>query len=272
MGFSVPVLGLTVILFGGYGIVLQVQQHESPKKITEAEIKSAINSRSDVDKCEELDQIHIDHLEYYDFIGDGPEEAVVVASTCMTGTAGPDIHAVYKRDSDGKVAELPFLDTGGDPPLSSRSDSKIPVFGNANYGLAVEDGELVARWRDSSDREAPLVAWYKWDGKKFVLDHMKVDGPFPTSYDCAKATKELDRAICFSPSVAALDVQMGQAYQIVLQQIPPSKRQARQRQQREWLARREKECTIYKWWVDCLKGLYTKRIAELRTEATMYPY
>src|SRR4029077_7229054 len=98
---------------------------------------------------------------------------------------------------------LPFLDARGDPPLSNRSHGKIPVFGNPNYGLAVENGELVCRWRDSSDREAPVVVWYKWVGKKFVMDHMKVEGPFPASYDCAKATKELDRAICYSPSVAA---------------------------------------------------------------------
>jgi uncharacterized protein YecT (DUF1311 family) len=96
------------------------------------------------------------------------------------------------------------------------------------------------------------------------MDHMKVDGPFPTSYDCAKARKELDRAICYSPSVATLDVQLGQAYQTALQQLPPDKKHERQAQQREWLARREKECTIYKWWVDCLKALYTKRIAELK--------
>lgn len=128
----------------------------------------------------------------------------------------------------------------------------------------MENGELVARWRDSSDREAPLVVWYKWDGKKFALDRMKIDGPFPTSYDCAKATKELDRAICYSPSVAALDVQLGQVYRAVLKQLPPDKKQELQGQQREWLALREKECTIYKRWVDCLKDLYSKRIAELK--------
>ena len=262
MRFGIPVLGLTTILFCGYEIVLNVQQQKSAKKITEAEIKSAINSRSDVDECESLDEIHIVHLEYHDFIGDGQQEAVVIASTCMTGTAGPDIHAVYKRDADGKVVELPFRHAEGDP-FFNRSGWKVPVFGNANYGLAVENGELVARWSDSSDREAPLVVWYKWDAKKFVMDHMKVDGPFPTSYDCAKATKELDRAICYSPSVAALDVQLGQAYRAVLQQLPPDKKQELQGQQREWLTRREKECTVYKWWVDCLKDLYAKRIAEL---------
>ena len=262
MRFWIPMLGLVVILLGGYGIVPNVQEHAAAKKITEAEIKSAINSRSDVDECESLDQIYINHVEYHDFFGDGQQEAVVVASTCMTGTAGPDIHAVYKRDTDGKVIELPFRHAEGDPFFNG-SGRKIPVFGNANYGLALENGELVARWRDSSDREAPLVVWYKWDGKNFVVDRMKVDGPFPTSYDCAKATKELDRAICYSPSVAALDVRLGEAYRAVLKRLPPGKKQELQGQQREWLARREKECTIYKWWVDCLKDLYAKRIAEL---------
>jgi uncharacterized protein YecT (DUF1311 family) len=262
MGFGIPVLVLAATLLGGDGMVPNVQQHAAAKKITEAEIKSAINSRSDVDECESLDQIYINHVEYHDFFGDGQQEAVVVASTCMTGTAGPDIHAVYKRDTDGKVVELPFRHAEGDPFFNS-SGRKIPVFGNANYGLALENGELVARWRDSSDREAPLVVWYKWDGKNFVVDRMKVDGPFPTSYDCAKATKELDRAICYSPSVAALDVRLGEAYRAVLKRLPPGKKQELQGQQREWLARREKECTIYKWWVDCLKDLYAKRIAEL---------
>jgi hypothetical protein len=89
MRFGIPVLGLTTMLFGGYGIVLHLQQQESVKKITEAEIKNAINSRSDVEECESLDQIHIDHVEYHDFIGDRRQEAVVIASTCMTGTDCP---------------------------------------------------------------------------------------------------------------------------------------------------------------------------------------
>jgi len=263
MRFGIPVLLVTTVLFGGHGIELNFRPQEPPKKITEAEIKRAISSRSEVDECEGLDQIHIDHVEFYDFLGDGQQEAVVIASTCMTGTAGPDIHAVYQRTADGKVVELPFRHAEGDP-FFNHTGWKIPVFGNRNYGLSVEKGELVARWSDSSDREAPLVIWYKWDGKEFITDHMTVEGPFPTSYDCAKATKELDRANCYSPSVAALDVQLAQAYRAVLQRLPPEKKQELQAQQREWLAQREKDCTIYKWWVDCLKDSYTKRIAELK--------
>lgn len=244
--------------------LLLVQTQESAKKITEAEIKSFINSQAGVDECESLDQIYVDHLEYYDLIGDGQQEAIVVASTCMTGTAGPDVHAVYKRGTDGKIVELPFLNAKGDPPFSEQCKERILVFGNANYTLRVENGKLIARWGDSSDREAPVVIWYKWDGAKFVVDHKKVEGPFATSYDCAKASKELDRAICYSPSVAALDVELGQVYRAALQKLPAEKKQELQNQQREWLARREKQCTIYKWWVECLKDLYTERIAELK--------
>lgn len=73
---------------------------------------------------------------------------------------------------------------------------------------------------------------------------MEIEGPFPTSYNCAKATKELDRAICYSSAVAALDAQLGQTYRHLLQQLSPDQKQQLQAQQRERLARREKECII----------------------------
>lgn len=147
--FVIALLGITTAIFSGLQTVFAAR--EEPRKITEGEIKSAINERSDVDQCASLDQTQINHLEYFDFTGDGRPEAVVVASTCMTGTAGPDVHADYARGPEGKLIELPFLDARGDPPYPN---GRAPVFGNPNYGLTVEDGELVVRWRDSSDREA----------------------------------------------------------------------------------------------------------------------
>lgn len=266
MRWSMLGLSLVAVLWGAHGVPSNAPQQKPSGKISEAEIKSFINSQSDVDACESLDQIHIDHVEYFDFTGDGQQEAVVVASTCMTGTAGPDVHAVYKRSAGGKLIELPFLNAKGDPPISNSNEEKFPVFGNPNYSLKVENGKLAARWGDSSDREEPLVIWYKWNGEKFMVDHVKVEGPFQTSYDCAKATREMDRAICYSPSLAALDVQLGQAYRATLQKLTAEKKKELQNQQREWLAQREKQCTIYKWWVDCLKDLYTKRIADLKQQ------
>jgi len=78
----------------------------------------------------------------------------------------------------------------------------------------------------------------------------------------------MDRAICYSPGVAALDLELGRIYRETLQKLRADQKQDVQKQQREWLGGREKTCTIYKWWVDCLKDLYTKRIAELRGATT----
>jgi uncharacterized protein YecT (DUF1311 family) len=89
-------------------------------------------------------------------------------------------------------------------------------------------------------------------------------GPFKTSYDCTKAAKEIEQAICYSPSVAALDLELSALYRDNLERLPPDRKTALQEEQRAWLAQREKTCTIYKWWVECLTELYTKRIAELR--------
>lgn len=239
--------------------VAAAQQRNTPE-IGKAEIRSVINSSTD---CDDVNQIDIDHLEYFDFDADGKREAVVIASTCMTGTAGPDIHAVYTRDAHGVVVEMPFHDSYGDPFFGNR-DRKIPVFGNPNYGLTVENGKLVARWMDSSDREAPLVIWYTWNGKEFVVDHIKVEGPFATSYDCHKASSEIDRAICYSPGIAALDLQLGHLYHERVVMLSPDKKKDFQQQQRDWIASRDKQCTIYKWWVECLKDLYSKRISELK--------
>ena len=161
-------------MLGPFLLVLSLshaQASEPARKITEAEIKAFLNSGSgqytDVTLCESLDQIYINHLEYHDFIGDGRPQAVVVASTCETGTAGPDVHAVYKRGAYGKLVELPFLNAKGDPPLSNEAtenNEKYPLFGNPNYALKVEDGKLVVHFGDTSDREEPVVIWYKWDG------------------------------------------------------------------------------------------------------------
>jgi uncharacterized protein YecT (DUF1311 family) len=93
---------------------------------------------------------------------------------------------------------------------------------------------------------------------------MKAQGPFPTSYDCNKAEKEIDRAICHSPSVAALDLELGRIYRQQLKQLSPDKKPNLQQEQRDWIANRDKECVIYKWWVECLTGVYQKRIAELK--------
>jgi uncharacterized protein YecT (DUF1311 family) len=247
-----------IIILAGLLIVLVVGAAAAQKKatkISEAEIRKVLTAIADCDD-EHREHLDISHLEYFDFNGDGMEEAVVIASTCNAGTGGPDVHAVYTQDAAGKVVELPIEDPPGGPQL--------PLFGNANYTLKVERGKLVGHYGDTSDRQNPLVVWFKWTGKGFEVDHEKIEGPFPTSYDCTRAVRETDRAICYAPAVAPLDVELGKVYRRRMQQLAPDKKQALQDEQRAWLVSRESRCVIYKWWVDCLKGMYAKRIGELK--------
>src|SRR2546423_1384585 len=82
-------------------------QQKNTTKILEGELKQLITRDADC-ADENKEQLYVSHLEYFDFNGDGSDEAVVVASTCNTGTAGPDVHAVYTRDAAGKIVGLPF--------------------------------------------------------------------------------------------------------------------------------------------------------------------
>ena len=60
--------------------------------------------------CEDMGREEIDLMDsvFGDLDGDGKEEAAVMAFSCLAGTSGPDLTAVYKLQADGKVIELPI--------------------------------------------------------------------------------------------------------------------------------------------------------------------
>jgi uncharacterized protein YecT (DUF1311 family) len=234
----------------------------TPQKVQnkeETEIKNWLAKQS---SCE-VSQIHIDRVDHFDLTGDGQKETIVVASTCNTGTAGPDVHSVLGHDSKGQFIELKIADV--DP-----TNYEV-LFGNRNYDLTAEDGLLVERFTDTSDREAPLVIRYKWEGKQFAIASIEKSKPFPTSYDCTKASKEVEHAICYVEPLAALDVQLSGLYRSLLTGVSGTERDTLRAEQRKWLAARESQCTIYKGWVDCLQDMYEKRIADLQKASCASP-
>jgi uncharacterized protein YecT (DUF1311 family) len=200
--------------------------------------------------------VRIETLEHFDFTRDGAPEAVVVASTCGSGTGGPDVHAVLTRDANGRVVELKL------PEVDRRSIDVL--FGNRNHTLTVRDGLLVATFRDTSGRQAPLVIRYRWNGTSFAVGSISRSRTFRTSYDCGRATKEVERAICHVESLADLDRELARALALSLATAPPTGRDEVRQAQRRWLAARDARCVVYKGWVECLDGAYRERIAELK--------
>ena len=187
----------------------------------------------------------------------------MVASSCATGTAGPDIHSVLSRDTSGEIVALKIQEV--DP---STYDN---LFGNRNFDLSLEKGLLVATYGDDPKRELPLVIKYKWNGKEFEIISIKKTGVFRTSYDCAKAQGEVENAICHVKELAELDLQLSSAYKVLLGKLAAPERQGLRLEQRAWIAERDKDCAPYKGWVDCLTDYYQKRLDVLKKRSASLP-
>jgi uncharacterized protein YecT (DUF1311 family) len=224
---------------------------KNSKPLDEPEIRAYLAKN---DECPE-DQIYFSKLEHFDFKHDNTDQAIVVASTCNTGTGGPDIHSVFARDSSGQLLDLKIAEP---PP-----DTYDNMFGNRNYDLIVEDGLLVATFTDDQFRDTPLIIKYQWNGQEFAIVKIQKTGIFQTSYDCAKAQKEDEQAICHVDFLAELDVNLNDLYKSLLAKLPAPDREALKSEQREWLAQRSKTCLIYKSWVNCLANYYQQRIDAL---------
>ncbi|MGC1493547.1 MAG: lysozyme inhibitor LprI family protein [Candidatus Acidiferrum sp.] len=250
-------LAILLCLFGMPCAQAQKGQAQKEKPIEQKEVSDYYNKKYD---CPEVRPLYFYTFDKYDFQSSGSDQAIVVAMSCEGGTGGPDIHSVISRDSDGELEELTIPD----------ADRKTydNLFGNANYTLSAEKGLLIATFSDDPDRDnTPLTIKYKWNGEKFAIVTIEKTGIYPTSYDCTRSLTEVENLICHVDSLAALDVQLGSLYKSLLAKLTGTERQALREQQRQWLAAREKTCSIYKGWLDCLSGYYQQRIDALKKRA-----
>ena len=83
------------------------------------------------------------------------------------------------------------------------------------------------------------------------------------SFDCAKASHEVEELICNDAELAALDRSLAELYSVVLKNTPANKQKQLKAEQRGWVKGRN-EC----WKADdkqsCVKDEYETRISELK--------
>lgn len=87
--------------------------------------------------------------------------------------------------------------------------------------------------------------------------------PYPASaasFDCGRAATRVERLICADLSLAMLDGSVSEIYWLLMQRSSASGRDALQRTQRAWLARRD-ACGD----TSCLENLYEQRNRQLRS-------
>ena len=200
-------------------------------------------------------EIYFDKLLYHDFAGDGYKDAIAVARTCDTGTAGPDVHSVFSRDASGKVVQrrLP------EPPPGTYD----VLVGWSNSDLRIEKGLLVQDFKDGSYRKSPLTIRYEWQDAQFVIASIKKSRRFPTSFDCARASKDVEKAVCYIEPLAQLDLQVATAYRQRLRHSSRDEAEILRKQQQQWLGARD-AVAIYWGFTNQLQDLYQKRLAELK--------
>lgn len=114
--------------------------------------------------------IRIGKIYYHDFDGDGFDEAVVFAYSCLAGTGGTDLPGVFTRSAAGEVVEL---DVGEIPSVGQKLREGL----RGKVDLKVEEGMLVKEsplYRDEGPNCCPTGGVrrfaYRWDGKAFALD------------------------------------------------------------------------------------------------------
>jgi uncharacterized protein YfaS (alpha-2-macroglobulin family)/uncharacterized protein YecT (DUF1311 family) len=103
----------------------------------------------------------------------------------------------------------------------------------------------------------------------------RVDQTYPASFPCEMASTKLEKSICHSQVLAALDVEMAKTYKLVLSEVSEGRQSILTADQRAWLRNERNGCALKPdekpealsdETKTCLSNIYQTRIANLRAE------
>ena len=203
---------------------------------------------------------------YHDFDGDGRDEALVTGSSCNTGTAGPDIHSVFKLNPDGALTELKFNE---DAKGAKVTGIPLPLIGNRNWMMTVKQDLLCNQFFDGSGVKIAKEECYAFNNGQFVLTSIAYAQTSETSFDCHNAKKDREIVACRLPEMAKLDVELAKEYGALLRSLLEAEKSALIASQIKWLHDLD-AWHAYKW-TDDLAEKYQKRILELRNYKAASP-
>ncbi len=85
------------------------------------------------------------------------------------------------------------------------------------------------------------------------------------SFDCAKASTEIEKTICKSPDLAKADTDLAAAYGALMAKIDAAAKEHLQKDQQRWIANRNRGCVSGELEIEpCLKERYDNRLARLK--------
>lgn len=251
-------------------IVLVCMLHPATKAEAESvriqidDVRSYFNTDPNLYECYDLGRpINSISLVYHDFDGDGRQEALVTASSCLTGTAGPDIHSVFAMNTDGSIRELKLNKNIDGVNISG---IPLPLIGNRNWVMFVKSNLLCNQFYDGllgGERESPLVECYDFENGEFNITSITYAPIFQTSFDCRLAKTDREIATCRDEQLAQMDRELGREYVTLLASLPEGEKAALIDDQKRWLKKID-SWAAYKWCCEELVGKYQKRIQAVR--------
>lgn len=128
-----------------------------------------------------------------------------------------------ERDSEHLEVEMAHYTS--DDPLCCPSSHEQLIVPLSQFGI----GQTVT---DARGVSASILD----DGSNHVSERSA------PSFDCAKASNDVEHAICSSPELSEIDSEMGRAYGDLVRALDPSGRTELKSEQREWIIRRQHEC------------------------------
>ena len=190
-------------------------------------------------------------LGYDDMCRPSPYQIYVFSQGKQVGTLSPS--AMMAR-SDGAITDFKELDSEHlrieivhykpDDPACCPSSQEQRVVPLNQFGI---------RQTDTASRRASASA---------SADSPKYDSASSEpSFDCARASNDVEHAICSSPELSLVDSEMGRAYGDLLSKLDPKERADLKSEQREWILRRQEECGGN---VFCLNTFLHARLENLR--------
>ena len=171
----------------------QAQTHEAQKSASKnadtirgVDFSKAMNEiavAEGADECAETDQPtpHIAQTDFGDLDGDGLEEAVVTAYSCLAGTGGVDLLAVFKLS--GGTLKRVAMDFDLEKPLPPFKGRDVATGLRGHLGVKIRSGHLVLELPIYNPHDPNCCTSagvrqfiFGWDGTKLALENV-VDVP-----------------------------------------------------------------------------------------------
>ena len=86
---------------------------------------------------------------------------------------------------------------------------------------------------------------------------------YATSFNCTKASSQIEKTICRTKALADADIELGLIYKKLFSNLQASERKQLKEEQIEWLKTRNNSC-LAPVDVTCMQALYSQRIEALK--------